>query len=153
MTTSTTTLTRRTIPAHTIVALRTTIPTYADEGPLWGRLMPPVMAARAQPMGAGVTYHDTEYRESDCDVEIWLQVAAPIAVAPPLVCRQVPEQTVALTTLRGDYAGFGSAAMALGEAMVREGLAETGPMFSRYVVGAEQSQDPADFVTEICIPI
>jgi cell division protein FtsN len=38
--------------------------------------MPPAMAAGAQPMGAGVTYHDTEYREADCDVEIWLQVGA-----------------------------------------------------------------------------
>ena len=152
MTTSTT-LTRRTVPAHTIVALRSTIATYADEGPLWGRLMPSAMAAGAQPLGAGVTFHDTEYRESDCDVEIWLQVAVPIAVAPPLVCRQVPEQTVALTTLRGDFAGSGAAAMALGEAMVAEGLAEAGPMFSRYVVGPAQSQDPADFVTEICIPI
>jgi len=26
-------------------------------------------------------------------------------------------------------------------------------MLSRYVVGPAQSQDPADFVTEICIPI
>jgi len=153
MTTTTTTLTRRTIPAHTIVALRTTVPTYADEGPLWGRLMPAAMAAGAQPLGAGVTYHDAEYRESDCDVEIWLQVAAAIAVAPPLACREVPEQTVALTTLRGDYAGFGAAAMALAEAMVAEGLAEAGPMFSRYVVGPAQSPNPADYVTEICIPI
>jgi effector-binding domain-containing protein len=153
MTTTTTTLTRRTIPAHTIVALRTTVPTYADEGPLWGRLMPAAMAAGAQPLGAGVTYHDAEYRESDCDVEIWLQVAAPIAVAPPLACREVPEQAVALTTLRGDYAGFGAAAMALAEAMVAEGLAEAGPMFSRYVVGPAQSPNPADYVTEICIPI
>jgi hypothetical protein len=115
--------------------------------------MPSAMAAGAQPLGAGVTYHDREYRESDCDVEIWLQVAAPLEVAPPLVCRPVPEQTVALTTLRGDFAGYGAAAMALGEAMVAEGLVETGPMFNRYVVGYAQSQDPADFVTEICIPI
>jgi hypothetical protein len=43
--------------------------------------------------------------------------------------------------------------MVLAEAMVAEGLAEAGPMFSRYVVGPAQSQDPADFVTEICIPI
>jgi effector-binding domain-containing protein len=113
--------------------------------------MPSVMAAGAQPLGGGVTY-DTEYRVG-LDVEIWLQVAAPIAVAPPLACRDIPEQTVALTTLRGDYAGFGAAAMALGEAMAIEGLAETGPMFSRYLVGPAQSQDPADFVTEICIPI
>ena len=63
------------------------------------------------------------------------------------------EQTVVLTTLRGDYAGFGAAAMRLGEAMAIEGLAEAGPMFSRYLVGPAQSQDPADFVTEICIPI
>jgi effector-binding domain-containing protein len=86
-------------------------------------------------------------------VEIWLQVAAPITVPPPLVCRELPEQTVALTTLRGDYAGFGAAAMALAEAMVAAGLAEAGPMFSRYVVGPAQSQNPADYVTDICIPI
>ena len=83
MTGSTATLTRKMIPAHTIIALRATIPTYADEGPLWGRLMPAAMAAGAQPMGAGVTYHDTEYRETDCDIEAWLQVAAPITARCP----------------------------------------------------------------------
>ena len=153
LTSSTTVLTRRTIPAHTIVALRVTIPTYADEGPIWGRFMPEAMAAGAQPTGAGVVYHDTEYRETDCDVEAWLQVPAPIAVPAPLTCRRVPEQAVAMTTLHGDYAGFGAAAMALGEALVAEGLAEAGPMFSRYIVGPSQSANPADYVTEICIPI
>lgn len=153
MTSTTATLTRRTIPAHTIVALRTTVPTYADEGPLWSRLMPAAMAAGARPMGAGVTYHDAEYRESDCDLEIWLEVAAPVAVAAPLTCREVPGQEVAMTTLRGGYTGFGAAAMALAEAMVAEGLAEAGPMFSRYVVGPAQAATPADYVTEICIPI
>jgi DNA-binding transcriptional MerR regulator len=153
MTGSTTTLTRTTIPAHTIVALRATIPTYADEGPLWGRLMPAAVAAGAQPMGAGVTYHDTEFRETDCDVEIWLQVTAPVDVPAPLTCRRVPDQEVAMTTLRGEYAGFGSAAMALAEAMITAGLSEAGPMFSRYVVGPAQATNPADFVTEICIPI
>ncbi|HYO42547.1 MAG TPA: MerR family transcriptional regulator [Candidatus Limnocylindrales bacterium] len=153
VTSSTTTLTRRTNPAHTIVALRTTIPTYADEGPLWGRLMPAAMAAGAQPTGAGVTYHDSEFRESDCDVEIWLQVVAPVALPAPLTCREVPAQDVAMTTLRGDYAGFGAAAMALAEAMVAEGLAEAGPMSSRYLVGPTQVPNPADWVTEICIPV
>jgi DNA-binding transcriptional MerR regulator len=151
--TAPTTLARRTIPAHTIVALRTTVPTYADEGPLWGRLMPAAMAAGAQPMGAGVTYHDTEFRETDCDVEIWLQVASPVSVAAPLTCRTVPDQEVATTMLHGPYEGFGAAAMGLGEAMVADGLTETGPMFSRYLVGPAQAPDPAAWVTEICIPI
>lgn len=153
MTTSTATLTRRTIPTHTIVALRTTVPTYADEGPLWNRLMPAAMAAGARPMGAGVTYHDAEYRESDCDIEIWIEVAAPVAVPPPFTCREVPQREVAMTTLRGDYAGFGAAAMALAEAMVAEGLTESGPLFSRYVVGPTQTMDPSKYVTEICVPI
>jgi DNA-binding transcriptional MerR regulator len=153
MTHATATLTRRRIPAHTIVALRVTVPTYADEGPIWGRLMPMAMAAGAAPLGGGVTYHDSEFRESDCDIEAWLQVAAPIAVVAPLTCRRVPDQEVAMTTLHGDYAGFGAAAMALGEAMVAEGLVEAGPMFSRYVVGPAQAASPSDYITEICIPI
>ncbi len=111
------------------------------------------MAAGARPMGAGVTYHDTEYRESDCDVEIWLEVATPVAVPEPLTCRGVPEQEVALTTLRGDYAGFSEAAMSLAEAMVAERLTEAGPMSSLYLVGPAQVANPADYVTEICIPI
>jgi DNA-binding transcriptional MerR regulator len=153
MTSSTTPMTRRVIPAHTIVALRATIPTYADEGPLWGRLMPAAMAAGAQPRGAGVTYHDTEYRETDCDIEAWIEVAGPVTVSTPLTCREVPEQEVAATTLRGDYAGFGAAAMALADAMVAAGVTEAGPMFSRYLVGPAQAASPSDYVTEICIPI
>ncbi|MBW3087012.1 hypothetical protein KEM60_03242 [Austwickia sp. TVS 96-490-7B] len=56
------TVSREQLPAQTIVALRGTIPTYGEEGLLWGRFMPELAAQGIVPAGPGGCFeHDPEY--------------------------------------------------------------------------------------------
>lgn len=68
------TVERITIPSHTIVALRGVIPSYPDEGQLWGRYMSLIGPLNVQPTACGASFYDEGYKESDVDVEVCLPV-------------------------------------------------------------------------------
>ena len=145
----------QTFPSHTVAALRGILPTYADEGDLWQQIMPLIGRSGARlperPL-CGATFHDPDYRETDVDVEIWMQVDAPFEPVAPLTCRQVPEREVVATTLHGDYSGISQAMEALGAYIAQRHL-DTGPMFNIYHVGPAQDPDPAHWVTDVCLPV
>ncbi|MDO5696502.1 MAG: GyrI-like domain-containing protein [Dermatophilus congolensis] len=124
------TITRRTIPARTIVALRGTIPTYSDEGMLWARLMPAMQAQGITPIGpGGCIEHDAEYRESDVDESVWLTVAPGTTAAAPLEVHDIPEQDVVVARVEGPYSLISEAHARIQEFIAEHGLtaAEEGP--------------------------
>lgn len=142
-------------PAHRVVALRTVIPTYQDEGQAWDQLMAEVTAQRVPLVDGpcGATFHDREYKEADVDVEVWVAVQPVATAKAPLVARDVPEQRVAVALVKGPYELIGTAVDELGSHLDAEGLTIAGPMYNRYLVGPAQSEDPAQYVTEVCIPV
>ncbi|WP_163275446.1 MerR family transcriptional regulator [Cellulomonas iranensis] len=148
-------VTLTTFPPAVLAGLRRVLPGYSDEGLLWQELMPLLGRAGAVPAPdatAGATFHDPDHRESDVDVEVWIEVAAPFEPVAPLTCRTEPAREAAVATLRGDYAGVGDVMASLGAFVAERGL-ETGPMFNVYRVGPQQSPDPADWVTDVCLPV
>ncbi|GAA3597266.1 MerR family transcriptional regulator [Klugiella xanthotipulae] len=145
----------RTLPAMTVATLRDTIGSYPEEGRLWEAMMPlTVRSAATFPAGglAGATFYDEGYRESDVDVELWVQVAAPFTPVAPLRCVEVPEREIVCATLRGDYTLTAQVMASLG-AYIAEHTLNTGPMFNIYRVGPGQNPDPSTWVTDICLPI
>lgn len=146
----------RTLPARTVASLRAVIPTYADEGQLWQRLMPAVFSSGTMPAPdarAIAVFHDEDYKESDVDVEIQLPVAAPFADAGDVRCVEVPEQEVATGILNGPYDAIGSVMEAVGSWVPENGYRFAGPMFNIYLVSPQEEQDPAKWVTEVCVPV
>ena len=145
------------MPAMTVAALRRVLPSYGDEGELWqeiGPLMAQSTAAMLSP-GEGVggaSFLDPEYRESDVDVEVWVQVAAPFTPVAPLECREVPAREVVVATLLGSYDGMAEVTSAIGAYIAGHEL-QTGSMFNIYRVGPAQNPDPATWVTDVCFPI
>lgn len=151
-----TTVVERTLPARTVAALRATIPTYADEGLLWQRLMAGLRGTGAVPAPDArsvAVFHDEEYVEHDPDVEVQLDVVGPFASTPTVHCAEVPEQRVAVGTLTGPYEGVGAVMAALGSWVAERGLRIAGPMFNVYVVSPGTDPDPAHWVTEVCVPV
>ena len=164
-------ITTLTIPAHTIIARREIIPTYADVGHLFDEFEPQVRRVLAggavhlsgQPCGA--TFFDNEYVEHDVDVEIWEVVDvpdvpdfpdapdAPIEVSAPLTCRTVPEQTVIATEHLGPYDGLAETYTELLQQIGECGLRTSGHAFERYLVGPAHNPDPASWRTQVCFPI
>ncbi|MFD7104076.1 MerR family transcriptional regulator [Streptomyces celluloflavus] len=83
-------VTVKTLPEMVTASLRRVVPRYGDEGTLWQEIMPLLQRAGAPfPAGgiSGATFHDPEHRESDVDIEVWVQVAETFAPAAPLVCQ------------------------------------------------------------------
>ena len=148
-------ITVTTHPAQLVAALRTKIDTYADEHKAWVKFMETFTAQGLTYTGepCGATFHDPEYRDSDIDIEIWEPVAPGAAASEPLVIRKLPEQRVAVAAFRGGYDQFGPVNEELAEYITRSGLKITGPMYNRYIVGPVQVQDPAQYLTEVCVPV
>ena len=143
------------LPEMTFASLRRTLPGYGDEGLLWQDLVPLATQSGAElaPDGiSGATFHDPEYRESDVDVEVWMQVTAPFAPVAPLSCRHQPAQEIVTATLVGDYSQKPVVIGAIG-AYLAEHRLRTGPMFNIYRVSPWQDPDPSAWVTDVCFPI
>jgi len=156
------TVTHRIEPARTVASLRGVIPTYADEGRLWERLMPALFSAGAQlapDARAVAVFHDDDYRETDCDVEVRLEVAAPFATpdsgdpADDVRCVDLPAQEVAVGVLHGSYERVGEVMEAVGRWVPEHGYRFAGPMFNVYLVSPHEDPEPAHWVTEVCIPV
>ncbi|WP_233404681.1 MerR family transcriptional regulator [Actinotalea solisilvae] len=149
-------VTTTTLPARTVASVRGTIPTYADEGLLWQRLMAGLGRAGVAPAPDArsvAVFHDDEYVEHDADVEVQLDVAGPFDAVDGVRCVEVPQTSVAVATLHGSYDGMGAATEALGRYTGEQGLRLAGPMFNVYRVGPMDAPDPADWVTEVCLPV
>src|SRR5450756_1795305 len=111
------TISHRTNPARIAASVRDVIPSYADEALLWQRLMPALFSAGAvlAPDARSVAvFHDEDYKESDCDVEVQFDVAAPFAGSGDVHCVEVPEQEIAVGILNGPYDGIGAVMEAVG---------------------------------------
>lgn len=144
-----------TLPEMTTASLRRIVPAYGDEGILWQEIMTLLRRSGAAfPAGgiSGATFHDPEHRESDVDVEVWIQVAEPFTAVAPLACRDEPAREIVTATLVGDYSQMSGVMSALG-AFIAERALRTGPMFNIYRVSPAQNPDPSSWVTDVCVPI
>ena len=148
-------ITVTTHPAQRVVALRTTIDTYADEHKAWIAFMEAIRAQGIPLAGGlcGATFHDLEYREADIDIEVWEPVAPDAVAADPLTIREIPEQKVAVATFRGGYDQFGPVNEELAEYIAASGLEFAGPMYNRYLVGPADTRNADEYVTEVCVPV
>ncbi|MBI8999784.1 MerR family transcriptional regulator [Corynebacterium sp. CCM 9185] len=148
-------VTRTVFPATDVVSLREVLPTYNDEHGLWERLQA-LTIEQATPCAlggiAGAVYHDAEFRESETDVEIFVQVTEPCQPGSPLVHRALPERDVVTATLHGSYERMGTVTAQIGAYLVEHGL-EAGPMINLYRVSPAQDPNPDNWVTDVVFPL
>ena len=149
-------ITHKTLPSRTVASLRSTIPSYSEEGRLWERLGAGLEAAGARiaPDALAVTvFHDEGFVEANPDVELQLDVAGPFDPVDDVRYLTVPEQQIATATLHGGYDGVSAVLEAIGRWAGDNDYRFAGPMFNIYVVGPGMEPDPADWVTEVCAPV
>ena len=160
---STITVTRETIPARTVVALRGVIPAYDQEGRLWGELIPQLERQGIVPIGeGGALEHDPEYRESDPTMSVWLPVAAGTTADAPLEIHEIPEQEVVQARVEGPYSLISEAHARIEEFAASDGLsfAERAGLddpverlvFNRYL-SDPTTTPPEETLTEVCVPL
>lgn len=148
-------VTIKTLPEMATANLRRIVSSYGDEGVLWEEITPLLEQSGASfPAGgiAGATFHDPDHKESDVDVEVWIQVSESFTPVPPLECRAEPAREIVTATFTGDYSQMPSVTRAIG-AFIAEHRLETGPMFNIYRVSPAQNPDPSSWITDVCLPV
>jgi len=153
------TLTRTTVPALTAVALRGTVDSYADEGQLWGRLMPLLAERSITPIGpCGVIEHDDQYVEHDVDLSIFLPVVPGTTVDAPLEVIELPARDCLVARVQGPYEQISRAHDLINEQLVADGLSPRADgtlaahAFNVYLTTPDRVS-AAHLVTDVCLPL
>lgn len=98
-------------------------------------------------------YYNQPFKPDDIDVEIGVPVMNAVAVGGGLNASDLPGERVASTTHIGSYGAIGGAYEELFNWIHEHGLETAGPPREIYIVGPAQTDRPAEYVTEIDVPI
>ena len=149
-------VTLKTIPERYAATIRMIIPRYEDEGMIWGKLTEETCRMNLvedDPCLCAVTYLDGEYKEENVDMMAWKTVRGNYPDTEHVKFRTLPEVTVASCTYQGSYTQITDVYAAVIAWMEANGYEPAGPMFNIYHVSPHETQNPDEFVTEICYPL
>jgi len=144
------------IPQRYVASLRNTIPSYDKEGMLWEQMMKEIASLKVQfanPCNFTAIFYDKEYNEHDPDVEIQVSVQGNFQNTENVVFKTVPSELIAYTTFKGSYDQITAVNQVVANWIRDNGYVFNGAMFNIYHVGPWQTQNPDEFVTEICFPV
>ena len=149
-------VTVRTIPERYAATVRMTIPRYEDEGAIWGVLAEEtgrMKLVETDPCLCAVTYLDGEYKEENVEMMAWKTVKGSYPDTEHVKFRTLPEETVASCVYQGGYTQIVDVYAAVVAWIEANGYEPAGPMFNIYHVSPHETQNPDEFVTEICYPV
>ncbi len=115
---------------------------------LFGRLGLLGVAPAGHPF---VVYH--AFGPADIDAEVCVPITEAAPAAGRIHSRDIPSMTVASTLHVGPYEELGGAYRTLTEWINRNGFAPAGPVQERYLNGPDDHVSPAEYRTEIEVPI
>ena len=149
-------VTIKTLPARYAACVRMTIPCYEAEGMVWDVLcretdhMPLVPD---DPCYCSVTFLDEEYKERDVLIEASKTVRGRYPDTEHVRFQTLPPVTYAGCVFRGSYAQISDVIAAVAAWVTANGYESAGPMFDIYHVSPHETQNPDEFVTEVCFPV
>ena len=142
------------MPKGYVASVRKVIPKYEEEGRLWHILFSETAKFGMIPCGPAMAkLHDKEYKENDVDVEVQIEVKGHYENTENVTFFTEPEMTVASATFKGSYDQFSDVYASLAAWVSENGYEFTGPMIDVYHVSPNDTQNPDEFVTEICCPV
>jgi effector-binding domain-containing protein len=120
-------------------------------GDVFGYVCAQGVAPAGPPM---MIYHDTEFRETDLDVEVAIPVASRLPDGERVKGRELPAvPTMACVIHEGGYESIGAT---YGQAMAwiqANGYQMAGPCREVYLRGPESGEDASRYLTEIQLPV
>ena len=149
-------VTLKTVTERYAATVRMTLPRYEDEGRIWSTLVSetaPLKLMEADPCLCAVSYLDGEYKEENVDMMAWKTVRGSYPDTEHVRFLTLPEVTVASCTFQGSYTQITEVYAAVVAWMQANGYVPAGPMFNIYHVSPHETQNPAEFVTEVCYPV
>lgn len=149
-------VTLKTLPERTVASVRKVIPAYEQEGMLWGILMQETAALKivdSEPCYTTAIFHDAEYKESDVDVEVQKSVKGNYKNTENVVFKIEPPVEIASATCKGSYEQMNEVNEAVANWIQANGYEFGGAMFNIYHVSPHETQNPEEYVTEVCYPV
>lgn len=149
-------VTLKTFPERYAATVRGTLPGYEQEGQLWQTLMEETESMSLVPDTPCIccaVFHDREHRESDVDVEVQKTVRGRYPDTAHVRFRTLPAVTAATAVCRDSYEQMDGAMASVAEWVHDNGYAFSGPASLIYHVSPHETDNPDEYVTEICFPV
>ena len=149
-------VTIKTLPERKAASVRMTIPKYEQEGLLWQTLLTetdPLHMQEDDPCYCCAIFHDKEFKEADVDVEVQKTVKGNYPDTEHVHFKTLPPVIVASITYNGAYDRLGEVYAAAAAWIEDNGYAYDGPIFNIYHISPHETQNPEEFVTEVCYPV
>ena len=147
-------VTVKTIPERYAATVHMVVPQYEDEGMLWGMMAEcktPLIPA--EPCLAAAVFLDKEYKEENVEIITWMTVKGTYEDTEHVKFKTLPAVKVASCIIKGSYEQMGDATATVVSWINENGYEVNGPMFNIYHVSPAQTQNPEEYVTEVCFPI
>lgn len=143
------------VDAARVASLRDTIPDFTHFSRLIGEMFQYLGMNGVQPAGPPRTiYHDPEFKDENIDVEIAVPVSGGFAPSARIAARELPAvEEMASCILQGSYDHIHEAYEAIMRWIEANAYEICGPPSELYLRGPESTQNPAEYVTEIQIPV
>lgn len=149
-------VTVKTMPERTVASVRKVIPSYDQEGVLWNILMKETESLNMQegdPCYCLALFHDEGFKESDVDVEIQKSVKGSYKNTEQVVFKTVPAVEIASATYKGSYEQLTTVHQAVANWVWDNGYEFDNMMFCIYHVSPGETQNPDEYVTEVCYAV
>ena len=146
----------KTIPQRYAATVQMTIPRYEDEGMVWQILNEETASLNmipADPCLVAAEFPEDEYRENDVEVIAWKTVKGEYPDTEHVKFRTLPPVKVASCMVRGGYEQMPEVYGAVISWVSANGYECAGSMFNIYHVSPHETQNPEQFVTEVCYPV
>ncbi len=144
------------LPERYVASVRKVIPSYADEGMLWRILMEetePLHIQDKSPCFTLAIFYDGEYKEQDVDVEVQKSVIGTYSDTEHVKFKTMPSIEIASAIYKGSYEQIGQVNEAVARWIQDNGYEFAGLSFSIYHVSPHETQNPEEYVTEVCYPV
>lgn len=149
-------VTVKTIPERCVASVRQIIPSYDLEGHLWSIFLKETAHMHIQdgdPCLCVALFYDGEYKEADVDVEIQKSVKGSYPDTEHVKFKTVPAVQVASAVCKGSYDQISEVNAAVASWVEANGYVFDGIAFNIYHVSPHETQNPEEFVTEVCYPV
>lgn len=149
-------VTLKTLPERYVASVRKVIPSYDQEGMLWGILMQetaPLGMQNGDPCYTLAIFHDGEFKEANVDVEVQKSVKGTYQNTENVVFKTELPVLIASATYKGSYEKVSEVNEAVANWVQDNGYDFNGLSFSIYHVSPYETQNPDEYVTEVCYPI
>ena len=146
-------VTLKTIPERYAATVHMIVPRYEDEGIAWAKLREVKNLVPAEPCYAIAEFLDDEFKEENVELIVSMSVNGKYEDTENVKFKTIPAAKVASCVVKGSYDQMSDACATVISWINANGYKLSGPMFNIYHVSPAQTQNPDEYVTEVCFPV